>query len=251
MQRLAALVCLLVALAGCAPARGEPAPFSQWAAVVVAGDDHASHTARLTETFDNARRDIAADLVARGFSAANLRQFSLRPELYPDTKPAKADPQSIYDGLRDLASHAPGGCLVYFTSHGRRSGLVVGDALIPPSVMSSMIDSACTGRPTVVIVSACFSGVFVPALKGPDRMILTAARRDRSSFGCGESDRYPFFDDCLLRAWPSAADFPALGPLVTACVAAREAQVGAKPPSEPQFWVAKDFVAPPFPRPSG
>jgi hypothetical protein len=112
VQRLAALVCLLVALAGCAPARGEPAPFSQWAAVVVAGDDHASHTARLTETFDNARRDIAADLVARGFSAANLRQFSLRPELYPDTKPAKADPQSIFDGLRDLASRATGGCLV-------------------------------------------------------------------------------------------------------------------------------------------
>jgi hypothetical protein len=114
-----------------------------------------------------------------------------------------------------------------------------------------MIDTACTGRPTVVIISACFSGVFVPALKGPDRMILTAARRDRSSFGCGESDRYPFFDDCMLRVWPSAADFSALGPLVTACVAAREAEVGARPPSQPQFWVAKDFVAPPFSRPSG
>ncbi len=253
MDRFAAFACVIFMLAGCAPtpARADPAPLSQWAAVVVAGDDHASHTSNLTQTFDNARRDVSAALEARGFSSANLREFSLRPELYPDEKAAKAEPQAIHDSLRELASHAPGGCLIYFSSHGNRSGLVVGDTLIPPNVMAGMIEDACGARPTVVIISACFSGIFVPALKAQDRMILTAARRDRSSFGCGESDRYPFFDDCLLRAMPAAADFPALGPLVSACVAAREAQVGAKPASQPQLWVGKDFLAPPFARPTG
>ncbi len=251
MGRLAALACALALLAGCAPARAEPAPFSDWAAIVVAGDDHAAHTDKLTDTFDNARRDIGAALEARGSSSAGLREFSLRPERYPDAKAAKSDPQSIYDTLRGLASRSPGGCLVYFTSHGTPEGVVVGEVLIPPGLMAKMIDGACGGRPTVVILSACFSGIFIPALKRPDRMILTAARRDRSSFGCGEADHYPFFDDCLLRVFPAAADFPALGRLARACVAARERQEGVAPPSEPQVWIGTSFRAPEFAKAKG
>ena len=30
-------------------------------------------------------------------------------------------------------------------------------------------------------------------------MVLTAARPDRTSFGCGEADKYPYFDDCFLQ----------------------------------------------------
>jgi hypothetical protein len=68
-------------------------------------------------------------------------------------------------------------------------------------------------------------------------MILTAARHDRASFGCGESDKYPFFDDCFLKAAPTAHDFAALGASVQACVAATEKATGASPPSEPQLWI--------------
>jgi hypothetical protein len=89
----------------------------------------------------------------------------------------------------------------------------------------------------VVIISACFSGVFVPALQSPNRMILTAARPDRSSFGCGEADKYPYFDQCVLESLPNAKDFLALGTTVQACVAAREVKEGMKPPSEPQLYV--------------
>jgi hypothetical protein len=246
LDRLTVLACLLFSLAGCTPAHGDPAPFSDWAAIVVAGDDRAAHSTQFTETFDNARHDIAAALVARGFASGNLREFSLRPERYPAANPDRSDPQRIYDDLRQLASRGRGGCLVYFTSHGTPAGVVVGDVLIPPASMARMIDSACGARPTVVIVSACFSGIFVPALAGRDRMILTASRQDRSSFGCGEADHYPFFDDCLLKVFPHAADFPALGPLARDCVAARERLEGASPPSDPQLWVGKSFHAPPF-----
>ena len=51
-------------------------PFDDWAAVVVAGDDHASHAGDLTETFDNARRDIVAAFERKGFAAARVKQFS-------------------------------------------------------------------------------------------------------------------------------------------------------------------------------
>jgi hypothetical protein len=89
----------------------------------------------------------------------------------------------------------------------------------------------------VVIISACFSGVFVPALATPNRMVLTAARPDRSSFGCGEADKYPYFDDCFLQSMQASRDFPTLARSVQACVAAREVKEGMKPPSEPQVWV--------------
>lgn len=232
----AALVVSLLALAPpCAAAPG--GPFSNWAAIVVAGDFHAAHTNQPTEAFDNARRDVSTALEKVGFSPSNLREFSVRPDRYPDTKPLKSDLEPIYDSLRELATRATGGCLIYFTSHGAPQGVVLGDNLVPPSIMDQMITQACGRRPTVVVISACFSGVFVPALADSNRMILTAARPDRSSFGCSESDKYPYFDTCFLKVLPSVRDFAALGPAVQACVAQREQETGAQPPSEPQVSV--------------
>jgi hypothetical protein len=79
--------------------------------------------------------------------------------------------------------------------------------------------------------------VFVPALAGPNRMVLTAARPDRSSFGCGEADKYPYFDQCVLESLPNSSDFASLGRTVQGCVAAREIKEGMKPPSEPQLYI--------------
>jgi hypothetical protein len=172
-----------------------------------------------------------------GFEPANLRQFSVRPERYKDSGLTKSEPQAIYDALADLTAKATGGCLVYFSSNGAPQGVVVDQRFLPPGVLANMLDSTCGKRPTVVIISACFSGVFVPALAGPNRMVLTAARPDRSSFGCGEADKYPYFDQCILESLPNVGDFAALGATVQTCVARREIKEGMKPPSEPQLYI--------------
>jgi len=220
-------------------AQSQPAaasPFSDWSAVVVAGDWHA-HSGGPSEAFDNARRDVSLALERAGFEPANLRQFSVRPERYKDAALTKSEPQAIYDALADLTARATGGCLVYFSSHGAPQGVVVDQRFLPPGVLANMLDSTCGKRPTVVIISACFSGVFVPALAGPDRMVLTAARPDRSSFGCGEADKYPYFDQCVLESLPNVGDFAKLATTVQGCVAAREVKEGMKPPSEPQLYI--------------
>jgi hypothetical protein len=240
MRRWLAAAAILLASLTAGGAWGASAtadPFANWAAVVISGDFHAAHTNNPTETFDNARRDVSAELIRKGFAAENLREFSVRPQLYPDTRPGKADLEPIYQSLRDLAQHATAGCLVYFSSHGAPQGVVLDGQILPPQLMDQMISSACGHRPTIVIISACFSGVFVPALADTNRMILTAARPDRSSFGCSESDKYPYFDACMLKVLPAAHDFVALGPAVQACVAQRETETGMRPPSEPQFFV--------------
>jgi len=236
MKRIAGLFLGLLALLLAGPVQAAEGPFARWAAVVVAGDWHA-HSGGPTEAFDNARRDVSLSLARLGFSPDAISQYSVRPRRYPAVRPGKSDPRRILAGLRSLAARNPAGCLVYITSHGAPEGVVVDDDLLPPSLLAAMIDEACPARPSIVVVSACFSGVFVPPLRKDDRMILTAARPDRTSFGCGEDDKYPYFDDCFLSSAAKARDFAALGRAVQACVARRERETGAEPPSEPQLWI--------------
>ena len=223
------------------PGPAAAATFSDWAAMIVAGDWHA-HSGNPSEVFDNARRDLGKAFVGIGFNPANIAEFSVRPEKYPgqDLHPSEAD--SIARGVWDITRQARGGCLIYFTSHGSPDGIVVDQRLLAPEVMATMVSNSCGARPTVVILSACYSGVFVRSLAAPNRMILTAARPDRSSFGCGEQDTYTFFDTCILSQLPLSVSFPDLGEKAKACVAAREKAMGYEPPSEPQLSVGKDVA---------
>jgi hypothetical protein len=236
MRPLSTLALVLLGwLAFACSAAAATSPFAGWAAVVVAGDWHA-HSGGPSEAFDNARHDVGKALLAAGFRPENLREFSVRPARY-HPRPEHSDLRAIYDSLGELGARAPDGCLVYFSSHGAPSGVVVDDRLLSPALLRAMLDDTCKDRPTIVVVSACFSGVFVPVLAGRNRMVLTAARPDRTSFGCGESDRYPYFDDCFLKNFSHAHDFIELGREVQACVAEREVETGMSPPSEPQLSV--------------
>lgn len=235
---IGALVALLLGVAGPA-STATRGVFGDWAAIVVAGDFHAANGGP-TEAFDNARRDVAKELARIGFEPTNVRQFSVRPTLYKD-KPLKSEPRAIYETLGELSGKAPGGCLIYFTSHGAPQGVLVDQQILTPRILGRILDETCGPRPTVVIMSACFSGVFVPALAQPNRMILTAARPDRTSFGCGQDNKYPYFDDCMLQSTGQAKDFPTLAATIRQCVAAREIKEGMNPPSEPQVWIGPEL----------
>src|ERR1700744_2364739 len=120
---------LLLALALCllaAPASA--AGFSDWAVLIAAGDDHA-HSGAKSQVFDNARRDLAKAFAAIGFSPQNMVQFSVDPG--PDAD--QTNVQNIANGLWDVTNRAPGGCLIYFTSHGQyNAGIVTNDAMLGP-----------------------------------------------------------------------------------------------------------------------
>jgi len=239
LGRLLAIVGFLALLAGSAAAQTAPkSPYNNWASIVVAGDWRA-HDGGPTEAFDNARRDVAASLVSMGFRPESMTQFSTRPELYADTRPERLTSQSMLDALKASAEKAPAGCLIYYTSHGAPREGVVMDVrgkvyLFSPTEMAALADEACPNRPTIVIISACFSGSFVPFLQGAQRMVLTAARPDRSSFGCSSEDKYPYFDACFIETVGAVRNFPALAPAIQGCVSQRETRMKMSPPSEPQ-----------------
>jgi hypothetical protein len=223
-----------VAAASAPPA--DRADFSHWAVLLVSGDNRA-HSGAPSGVFDNARHDLAKAFEKMGFKTENMAQFAINEYGTP-----VSDIVPIAEGFKDLAQKAPAGCLVYFTSHGAPTGIVVGNDLATPPMIARTVDDACGQKPTVVVMSSCYSGQFVPGLAGPNRVVITASRPDRTSFGCGELDHYTFFDDCFLRAIPRADDFAALGEQIQACVQVREQEVHAAPPSEPQLRVGTNVM---------
>ena len=244
-RRLAA-----VAAAACASLIGFGAaqaasPFANWAAIVIAGDYHA-HSGARSAAFDNARQDVSAALLKLGFAKDHIAQFSSSPDALPaDVKPARLE--VILPEFQRLAAAAPDGCLMFLTSHGAPGLVMMSDQPMMASGLAEIIDSACPDpKPAVLIISACYSGSLIPTLSGPNRMIITAARSDRSSFGCGESDKYTYFDTCVLQSLPTVDDFVALASAAKACVAQREKETNATPPSEPQVAVGAG-VAPLLP----
>ena len=239
MRGFKVFVVALCAVLFAAPAGA--AGFSDWAAIVVAGDWH-SHSGAPSEVFDNARKDVSADLTRLGFAPNNILQFSVRPERYPGSGAGHSDKQTIANDLWDLSNRTTGGCFAYLTSHGSPDGMVLDEGYLTPSALAGMLDNACGSRPTVVFVVACFSGVFVDALSGPNRFVMTAARPDRPSFGCGDNDHYTFFDNCWLDSINGSGDFPALANAIRACVSRKEAEIHAYP-SEPQLSIGASVVA--------
>lgn len=244
MKRLLAMLAGLVALAISSSAPAAQGSFKNWAAVVVAGDFAGAHNEGDTEAFDNARRDVSRALVDQlGFSPQNVRQFSVRPGRYPDTKPGPSRLFAIHEGLAGAAEKARDGCLFYFTSHGIQYGAFLNaedprkQTVILPQVMAELVDSACPNRPSIVIISTCFSGVNIPALQEANRMVMTASSKDRSSFGCGQQNTYPYFDDCFLQSVKVVKSLATLPPAVTRCVERMERETGMSPPSQPQVWV--------------
>jgi hypothetical protein len=235
------LVIVLVALLGFAASAqaqtgASPGRFQGWTSLIVAADwrDGAD---RPIQAFDNARRDLVKGFLAAGFPRATMVDYSLRPDV---AQPTTAS--AVLDGLNATAARGTAGCLLYFTSHGVPTAMVFGEeAHMTPDMMANMVRAACGTRPTVVIVSACYSGIFINALAAPNRMVLTAASRERTSFGCGADETWPWFDGCVIETLPTATDFLALAAGTRACVARKETERGVSPASEPQMFVGAEM----------
>ncbi|MGH8136908.1 MAG: C13 family peptidase [Steroidobacteraceae bacterium] len=93
--------------------------------------------------------------------------------------------------------------VLMLTSHGSPDGLAVVNGTLPLAQLSpaelehALEQSGIKWR--VIIVSACYSGVFVDALKGDDTLLVTAADAAHSSFGCDDDRDLTYFGEAFLR----------------------------------------------------
>ena len=208
-----------------APANGV-VPAGRWRAVLIAGDNN-------SPAFDNGVQSLREKLMAHG-----VRDIAVYSSDSARTAPAQlASTANVATALRTGGGDA---CFVFVTSHGEERGFFLRPdrRLFDPGSLDRMLNVGCGTLPTVVVVSACHSGTFMtPDMRKPNRVILTAAATDRTSFGCGTGDQYTYYDQCLLQQFDGAATWRELAVATRSCVEGLERRMGMRPPSQPQMFV--------------
>jgi len=184
----------------------------------------------------------AARVLARRYDAAGRTIVLAGPDSRSADTLARGSPDNIAAALAriaELIDKSEDVLILYTTSHGAPYGIVYqdGDAgvgAVAPVQLAAMLNTLGLKR-RLVIVSACYSGVFVPKLAGPDGVVMTAAAADRSSFGCEADNDWTFFGDALVNhALREDQPFAAAAKAATATIAKWEKQ-GKLRASNPQL----------------
>lgn len=95
--------------------------------------------------------------------------------------------------------------VVHLVSHGGEDGdlLLSQPGLelpnLSPQDFAEMIEPL-SARRKVLVVSACYSGQWLDELADSDTLILTSARADRTSFGCGDDSEMTWFSKALYKS---------------------------------------------------
>lgn len=93
--------------------------------------------------------------------------------------------------------------VLYTTSHGSKLGLAyhygdTGYGILSPTRLAETLEEVGIAR-RILIISACYSGVFVPAVASANTAVLTAAASERNSFGCEPQNDWTFYGDALIN----------------------------------------------------
>ena len=91
------------------------------------------------------------------------------------------------------------------------------------------------------MVSACYAGGFIDALRDDHTIVLAAAAPDRTSFGCADDRDLTYFGEAFYRdALPKAASLRAAFDAARQEIAKREKSEGVLA-SEPQAFYGADL----------
>lgn len=95
----------------------------------------------------------------------------------------------------------------------------------------------------VVVISACFAGGFIDALKDDYSIVLTAAAPNRMSFGCADDRDLTYFGEAFFRdALPEATSLREAFTQARKDIDAREIREGVEP-SDPQAFFGPEMEA--------
>lgn len=93
--------------------------------------------------------------------------------------------------------------VLYSTGHGAPFGITYHDGdqgygVLTPARLAGLLDELRL-RNRLLILSACYSGLFVPALWSDTTALFTAASASRPSFGCVADNDWTFFGDAMIN----------------------------------------------------
>ena len=149
-------------------------------------------------------------IFAQSVFADHLGTADRSIELINDVEDRDSFPLATVSGLTDtlklLTQRMDPGqdvLVIMLTSHGSREGVAVSNGKLPllqlgPTELRQALDEAGI-KWRVIIVSACYSGVFIDPLKTDSTAVITASDAEHSSFGCDDDRDLTWFGEALLK----------------------------------------------------
>ncbi len=154
--------------------------------------------------------------------------------------------------IADFAARAVDGrdvVVAMWTTHGQVGYLAVKDA--KAQQVTGVVEAADLNQLLapldndlqVVILQACFSGSLIDGLKHPNRIILTAAAKDRSSFGCRPNNANTWFIESMNAALAQGGSWGKVFATTKSIVRAKEKSQGirAEAFSNPQSFIGANM----------
>ena len=139
--------------------------------------------------------------------------------------------------------------VVHLVSHGGRDGNLVfqqpGIDLpdLSPEDFAEMLEPL-NARRKLLVVSACYSGHWLNQLKDSNTLIMTSARDDRTSFGCGDDSEMTWFTKAVYQSVGlSLTDPDAMFEQISEQIRAWEEDIGMEEDnwSYPQYHLGEDL----------
>ncbi|WP_417661982.1 C13 family peptidase [Pseudomonas sp.] len=217
----------------------ESTPSQEIYALTVAGDGKQSVFMR--------EADFVNNLLQQRYSArGTIKLINHRDHL--DDRPM-ATRESIRRAVEGIAQRTgpEDVVFIYLTSHGSRNHELNLDvpriqfADLPASELASLL-KPLAARDKIIVISACYSGGFIPELKNQQTMLMTASRADRVSFGCSDDNDFTYFGRALFaNALSQTDDLERAFKQARTEVSQREKEQGFAP-SEPQIWAPEHVI---------
>jgi hypothetical protein len=190
---------------------------------------------------------FARDVLGRSFRAEGRSVLLANDEesLYRAPLATNTNLDAVLGDIARKSDPAKDLVVLYLTSHGSRDAeltTILPDysdlhAISAPRLAEALNRHGIRRR--VVIVSACYSGTWIKPLASDNTIVITAARADRTSFGCSDARQLTYFGEALLKApLPAGASLADRFELTRRTVARWE---GANLHSEPQVFVGRNM----------
>jgi hypothetical protein len=189
----------------------------------------------------------AARVLSRRFDAAGrtLLLSEIEGNAVGDGAGSPATLDRALSGIASRMDRQEDVLVLYATTHGRPGdGLIykargaAADAITPYRLASMLNRLDVPNR--LIILQACYSGQFIPSLASDRTVVITAAARDRPSFGCTPGNDWTFFghafvNQALRKPAPLAQQFREARNLIGKW----ERKAGLQP-SQPQISIGRN-----------
>ena len=184
-------------------------------------------------------------------AAAILARYYARgvaPLVFTNTRTSRAATvETLRDALTESSSRMDREkdvLFVFLTSHGSQQGVEIKAgkrrSMFQPAQLGGLLRQTNV-RKKVLIISACYSGIFT-FLADPETLVITAADATHPSFGCEETATWTYFGRAFFsQAMPKTNNLRDTFALARSLVLARERKKGYEH-SNPQIRGGDGFV---------